>query len=42
MTLTCGLNFPGVPTVSGKSIPVKSFMLTPLGASLDLEGWWDR
>ena len=42
VTLTCGLNFPGVPTVPGKSIPVKLFMLTPLGASLDLEGSWDQ
>jgi len=42
VTLTCGLNFPGIPRVPGKSIPVKLFMLTPLGASLDLEGSWNQ
>jgi len=42
VNLTCGINFAGIPPVPGKSVPVKLFMLTPLGASLDLEGSWDQ
>ena len=40
--LSCGINFAGIPPVPAKAIPVKLFMLTPLGASLDLEGSWNQ
>jgi hypothetical protein len=42
VTLTCGFDFAGVPPVPAKAVPVKLFMLTPLGASLDLEGSWNE